>query len=418
MRYPTKLHVLCLVSAFFALSASAWKPSGLPPVDGENGYLCPRSFLSEADGLRVLSDLQQAFPDAESWQQFVAHARLRLLQGLGLDPLPDRAPLNVVIHSFREMEGYSVENIAIETLPGFWLTGNLYRPVGPSAPFAAVIHPHGHSADVDGEAGWSEHGRFKADVQYRAAALAKMGAVSLTMDMVGYGDQILLTGADSHRLPESMALQFWNGLRALDYLSELPEVDPSRIGVTSYSGGATQGFILAALDERISAQVSVAMVSAHFFGGCPCESGMPIHRSEDHFLSNPMIAALMAPRSLLLISVGADWTSNSVEVEYPFIRERYRVLDAEERVAHLHLPTEGHDYGFSKRQAMYAFMAEALDLDKGVMIDGEGEWSESSITIEDPRQMRVFNARHPVPEGVLENPSIAYARLKNSTLLP
>lgn len=389
-----------------------WVPAGLPPADGESGYLCQRNFLSQEGAKAVLEQAKEAFSDPFDWRLYSDHARTRMLQALQLDPLPRRSLLKVVRHSYREFDGYSVENIAIETIPGFWLTGNLYRPTRQAPPHAAVLHTHGHSGGVDGDQGWAGHGRFKADVQARAAALAKMGAVSLTIDMVGYGDQTTIMGLNAHRSAHAATLQLWNGVRALDYLESLPGVDARRIGITGHSGGATQGFLLSALDRRVSVQVSVAMISAHFFGGCACESGIPLHRSEDHFLSNPMIAAMMAPRPLQLISVGGDWSVNTPQVEFPFIQSIYAGAGFEARVSNVHLADEGHNYGPSKRQAMYPFMAEWLGLDLSALQGEDGKLSEDAITIESPEAMRVFGPAHAVPDSALKSSAGVMAQLR------
>jgi dienelactone hydrolase len=296
--------------------------------------------------------------------------------------------LKPVIKDKRTYEGYTVENVAFESLPGFFVTGNLYRPVQKQSSYAAILAPHGHGTDP----------RFAEYVQRRCATLARMGAVVFAYDMVGMGE------ADqcSHKHPRALTLQTHNSIRAVDFLLTLPNVDPKRIGVSGESGGGTQTFLLTALDRRIAVSVPVVMVSAYFFGGCTCESGMPIHRTKDFQTSNVEIAALAAPRPMLLISDGKDWTKNTPEVEYSYIRNVYKLYGKENRVENLHLPDEGHDYGVNKRNGAYAFFAKYLNLSLQRVTIANGAVDESFVTIEPRSALEVFNTKYPRPAYALK----------------
>jgi dienelactone hydrolase len=385
------------------VAAADWPPSDLPPLPAEGPVLCVRDYLTQSQGKAVLDAALAKFPDRTAWDNYGRLLRERIQQGAVLAPWPRRTPLNPIVRERRVYDGYSVENVAFESVPGYYVTGNLYRPLAPKGPTPVILCTHGHARRIEKPEDYDQHARFSPSMQMRCAALARMGAVVFSIDMFGNGDSIQQVGQDAHRTPFAMTLQAWNAVRALDFLLSLEGVDPKRVGATGESGGATQLFLLSALDQRVTVTVPVVMVSAHFFGGCPCESGRPIHRSADHFASNAMIAALAAPRPMLVVSDGKDWTLNVPKVEYPFLKSIYGYYGASEAVANVHLPDEGHDYGPSKRAAMYRFMARHLGLDLGTLPTKGAGFDESWVTVERAGPLHVFNAEFPLPANALRD---------------
>lgn len=370
----------------------------LLPLSGQAPLLCVGDYWTEDDANLMMKTFASKWKDLPSWEERAAVIREGILDGMQLAKMPVQdGEFHPVLHGRREMDGYVVENIAIESFPGFWITGNLYSPLSTKEKNPAVLCPHGHAADK----------RFTADVQIRSAALARMGAIVFAYDMVGYGESQQV----NHRMPIALVLQTYNSKRVLEYLLSRPDVDPSRIGMTGGSGGGTQTFILTAIDQRIAVSVPAVQVSAHFFGGCVCESGMPIHNSGRHQTNNVEIAALCAPRPMLLISDGDDWTRNTPRIEYPYIQKVYALYHAEHRVENVHLPAEKHDYGYSKRVAMYNFMGHHLDLNTGALPYDQG-YLEDFVKVLKPEQLKVFDFRHPLPADALQGDEAVMKYLK------
>ena len=129
---------------------------------------------------------------------------------------------------------------------------------------------------------------------------------------------------------------------------------------------------------------------------------MPIHKTAKLETNNAEIAALAAPRPLLLVSVGGDWTKNTPAVEYPYISNIYGLFSSKSLVGNTHFADEGHGYQLSKRQAMYPFMVKHLGLDsKGVLNKSTSVFDESKTVLETPELMRVFDDQHPLPSHAL-----------------
>lgn len=350
--------------------------------------LCQGAYWTEDEASVIMKKWALEWKTRADWEKRAEIIRQGLIKGMKFDQMPVTGnDFKAIIHSTRKMDGYIVENIAIESFPGFYITGNLYRPLNSGKKCPAILSPHGH---------WDDR-RFMADYQTRCACFARMGAVVFGYDMVGYGDSKQV----SHKIPIALLLQTFNSKRVIDYLVSRPDVDPERIGITGESGGGTQTIMITALDKRIKVSVPVVMVSAYFFGGCTCESGMPVHKSAHHQTNNVEIAALCAPRPMLLVSDGGDWTKNNPRIEMPYLQKVYALYDAESKIDNAHFPGERHGYEASKRAPVYNFFDHYLGLNAG-KIPYTDKFDESFVTILPKEALMVFDEKHPLPENALK----------------
>jgi dienelactone hydrolase len=336
------------VTVFFAWAALAVSPAQIPEKDARHTIRGSNHHFKMPE-----------FSSREAWLEQAAFLRKQILSSAGLLPLPERNPLNAQVFGKLERDGYSVEKVLLETLPGFYLGGNLYRPLGRQGPFPGVVAPHGH---------W-QYGRLenseRASVPARCINLARQGFVVFSYDMIGYND----TNQTPHHWggPREalwsigpMGLQLWDSMRAVDFISSLPDVDGNRIACTGASGGGTQTFFLMAVDERIKVAAPVNMISAHMSGGV-CENAPNLRAGHTDF-SNMVVGALMAPRPLLMVSASGDWTKNTPQEEFPAVRSIYRLFGAEQNVENVHIDAP-HNYNRNSREAVYKFFNARL-LDK------------------------------------------------------
>lgn len=294
------------------------------------------------------------------WRRYAAELRLRVLMSAGLYPPPVKTPLRARVFDRIERDGYSVEKVYFESLPNFYVTGNLYRPRGQPGPFPAVLNPHGHWQK--GRLADEEIGSIPA----RCIQFARMGMVAFSWDMVGYTDSRQVPHTFAHpNTPEGqranlwgihlLGLQLWNSIRALDFVASLPDVDARRIACTGESGGGTQTFLLCAVDERVRVAAPVNMISAHMQGGCLCENA-PNLRLDTH---NVEIAALFAPKPMLMVSCTGDWTQHTPRREFPAVRRIYELFGAAHRIGCAHVDAP-HNYNRQSREAVYGWFAHHL----------------------------------------------------------
>jgi hypothetical protein len=333
----------------------------------------------------------------EEWRTRATWLREHILASAGLLPMPERTPLNPVVFGERRHADYTVSKAYFESLPGFLVTGNLYKPIG-DGPFPAIVSPHGH---------W-DYGRFEnsavASVPGRAINLARQGFVVFTYDMIGYNDSRWYPHTPSHTFHDrefggrrenlwglSLAgLQLWNSIRSVDFLESLPIVARDRIGATGASGGGTQTFLLSAVDERIKASAPVNMISLHMQGGCLCENIPGLRLDTD----NVELAAVFAPRPLLMVSAAGDWTNETMELEYPEMQRFYDLFGAKDHVHAVRINAP-HNYNRESREAVYAWMARWL---KGAPANVQVKEQEFRP---DPLPELMVFANRPRPDGMV-----------------
>lgn len=303
------------------------------------------------------TDTHFAAPKYKSLDEWTARReaiRKQTAFAAGLLPMPAKTPLNAVIFGRIENKDYSIEKVYIETLPGFYLAGNLYRPLGRSGKFPGMLAPHGHA----------QYGRLEDgplfSVPSRGINHARQGYVVFGYDMIGYSDTMQIPHAFGDKKEAlwsfgPLGLQTWNSIRALDFIQSLPDVDPERIVVTGESGGGTQTFMLCAVDDRPKWSAPVNMISLIMQGGSPCENAPGLRVG----VNNVEIAALMAPKPMLMVSATGDWTRNTPKEEYPAMKAIYDLYGKGDQVETI-LINAPHNYNRESREAVYRFMAKQV----------------------------------------------------------
>jgi dienelactone hydrolase len=407
-----------LLSGLLFASLPAAVPRVLPPGQ-----------LPDDIRLQPPKDLDGYFPfsppkTAAEWAARSALVRRQILVSQGLWPMPTRGPLKAVIHGRIEREDYAVEKVYFESAPGFFVTGNLYRPLRPAGRVPAVLFAHGHWKDArlseeteaklrqeiaTGAERFEQGGRSR--FQAMCVQLARMGCVVWQWDMLSDSDArqfsaqvihrfakqrpemntvenwgLYSTPAES-RLQSVMGLQTWNAVRSLDFVLSLPEVDLERVAITGASGGGTQTMLLAAIDSRVKLSFPAVMVSTAMQGGCTCENSVLLRIGT----GNVEFAALFAPGPQGMTTAN-DWTREMSTKGFPELQRLYALLGAPKHV-HLHRGEHfPHNYNAVARSAFHTFLNQhfKLGLKEPVI-----ERDYVPLTRE---QMTVWGAGHPAPK--------------------
>lgn len=322
------------------------------------------------DGQKMISWLTSLYNNKTEWEARRDTLRKEVRERLGIDKLlPLCSKEKPEYSKIRKFDGYTVQNFRLKTANDHTVCGSIYAPTS-KGKHPLIICPNGHFSN----------GRYGKVQQLRLGTLARMGAICVDYDLWGWGESADEVGSKAHQTPEAHVMQALNGIRILDWMIQRKDVDTKRIGVNGGSGGGTQTVLLTVLDDRFTAANPVVSVSSWFDGGCPCESGMPIQLAGGG-TCNAELAAMFAPKPMMLVSDGGDWTSTTPELEYPYLQRIYGFYGATDKVSNIHLPKERHDFGDNKRNAVYKFFIDTFNLDASKL-------DESKVTIEDENALR------------------------------
>jgi dienelactone hydrolase len=379
--------------------------------------------------LQPLKDLNGYFPftppkSRAEWAARAEDVRHQILVAEGLWPMPTKTPLRAVIHGRIERPEYTVEKVFFQSVPGFFVTGNLYRPREVRGRVPGVLFAHGHWKDArlseeteprllqeiaTGQERFEQGGRSR--FQSMCVQLARMGCVVWQWDMLGDSDALQLSHQLVHRfakqrpemnttqnwglfspqaeahLQSIMGLQTWNAVRSLDFVLSLPEVDPARVAITGASGGGTQTMILAAIDPRVTLSFPAVMVSTAMQGGCTCENASLLRVDT----GNIEFAALFAPRPQGMTTAN-DWTKEMSTKGFPELKQLYTVLGAPGNVMlnrGEHFP---HNYNAVSRSAFYTWLNRHFKLHAREPVI-ERDYEPLSR-----EQLTVWDTEHPAPK--------------------
>ena len=338
-------------------------------------YEYPRRH--EAEGKMMLDWLSTLYNNKEQWEARRDTLRKEVRQRLELDKFLDSCVVTkdkkgnlvrpVILSKVRKHDGYTTQNICIELTPGQHLFGTIYASLK-KGKHALIVCPDGH---------WPY--RYRKDEQQRLGTLARMGAVCVDFDLYGWGESAKEVG--DHHSSRAHVYQAACGYILLDWmLKNRKDIDTERVGVMGGSGGGTHTVLLSLLDERVTASAPVVHLASHFDGGCPCESGMPVQLAAGG-TCEPELAAVMAPKPMLIVSDGGDWTSSVPTLEFPYLQRIYGFYGAQDKVRNVHLPNERHDFRENKRNAVYDFFIDVFGLDRSML-------DESKIEIESEETLK------------------------------
>lgn len=329
----------------FAQPRPEWKPLGPLPGDA----MLADYFQVEVGKLQAacLAEIKSL----ADWEARCEEYRRQLREMLGLDPWPKKTDLKATITGTLERDDFRVEKLHFQSMPGLYVTANLYLPKSITKPVPAVLYLCGHAQVKIDNVSYGN----KAHYHFHAVWFARHGYACLVLDSLQLGE---IEGIHhgtyrygmwwwNNRGYSPAGVEAWNCVRALDYLQSRPEIDGERIGVTGRSGGGAYSWWIAAIDPRIKAAVPVAGITDlqnHVIDGCVEGHCDCMYIVNTYRWDYPMVAALVAPRPLLIDNGDHDpiFPEDGVRRVYEQARKIYQLYGAEDKIA-IFITTAGHD---------------------------------------------------------------------------
>lgn len=292
-----------------------------------------------------------------------------------LGPFPEKTPLNAKITGTVKKNGYRIENIIYESLPGFYVTASLFIPENVKKPAPAILFCSGHSTGV----------YRLPSYQMPLLNLVKKGFVVLAIDPIGQGERlqyfnmetresVIGSSTKEHSYPspqvfltgKSIARYFlWDGIRGIDYLVSRKEVDPKRIGVHGLSGGGTQTAYISALDERVAASAPAGYITSYR----RLMESVGVQDGEQNFyhgissgIDHADFIEIRAPKPTLIMATTRDFFS--IQGSRETFKEVRRIYEVSGKPDNIEITEDDYGHGYTKknREAMYAFFQKHLQL--------------------------------------------------------
>ena len=379
------------VSFFIASCAEPTLYSDDPRAESISSINNIRNYLVKA-AADISDDSADVSNSLQDWEKIRPQRYREFLEMMGLESLPmngKRSDLNIRITGVVHKNGYRIEKLYYESLPGLYVRGNLYIPDSITTPRPAILYVSGHTHDQKGE--YQEH----------PVKFAKLGFVCLLTETIQFGE------VRGEHWGEYMrgwfnwysrgynpgGVELWNAIRGIDLLTQRPEVDPHKLGVTGISGGGSQSWYIGAADPRIKAVAPVCgagTLKDHLFnrtvdGHCDCM--MPINTFHRDFRD---IGALIAPRPLLIAQADRDgmFAIEAVRELESQVKKTYSLYGKPQNISLLETPG-GHSYHQISRENIFSFFLDKL-MDKQLTPEQVGDIDTAASSKSTYEELKVY----------------------------